>query len=100
MEIIMHQLPERDSSLKSTTILFKKPPLPPTMKQQHYSTSIGISKCDSITKSKGNHIQQKIDDENAQQIHRLIAMNDKLNLELAEVRKSLHLERVGVRELR
>lgn len=78
--------------------------MPPKQQQQqqHYSsTSTGIStKCDSTMKSKGNHIQQKIDDENAQQIHRLIAMNDKLNLELAEVRKSLHLERVGVRELR
>lgn len=89
-----HHHPERDlQSPTSTLILSKKPPLPPPPKQQQQSV-----KCDS--KSKGNHIQQKIDDENAQQIHRLIAMNDKLNLELAEVRKSLHLERVGVRELR
>lgn len=83
---------EKDQHKSTTTsILSKKPPLPPKQ--------IAAVKCEQ-TKTKGNHIQNRIDDENAQQIQRLIAMNDKLNSELANVKKSLHHERVGVRELR
>lgn len=71
--------PERDVKMVS-----KKPPLPPK----------------PLLKTKGNQIQWKNDDENAQQIQKLIAMNDKLNTEIGDLRKQLHHERVAVRELR
>lgn len=91
--------PEKDQQKTTTTSnLTKKPPLPP--KQPTTSTIAAVPVKSEQTKSKGNHIQNRIDDENAQQIQRLIAMNDKLNLELASVRKALHDERLGVRGLR
>lgn len=62
----------------------KKPPLPP-------KKSFGNIK---------NHIQWKSDDDNAQQIAKLITQNEKLNLEISELRKLLQRERNGVRELR
>lgn len=81
--------PERDV----VRMVSKKPPLPPkpqkTKPEPH--TKAGV---------KGNQMQWKNDEENVQQIHKLIAMNDKLNLEMGELRKQLHLERIAVRELR
>jgi Spy/CpxP family protein refolding chaperone len=78
--------PERDVKMVS-----KKPPLPPKPLLQKTKTDL---------KAKGNQMQWKNDDENAQQIQKLIAMNDKLNTEIGELRKQLHHERVAVRELR
>lgn len=77
--------PERDVKMVS-----KKPPLPPKP----------LLKTKADLKAKGNQMQWKNDDENAQQIQKLIAMNDKLNTEIGELRKQLHHERVAVRELR
>lgn len=77
--------PERDVKMVS-----KKPPLPPKPPQ----------KTKSDLKAKGNQMQWKNDDENVQQIQKLIAMNDKLNTEIGDLRKQLHQERVAVRELR
>jgi Spy/CpxP family protein refolding chaperone len=77
--------PERDVKLIS-----KKPPLPPKPPQ----------KTKSDVKAKGSQMQWKNDEENAQQIQKLIAMNDKLNIEIGDLRKQLHHERVAVRELR
>lgn len=77
--------PEKDVRMVS-----KKPPLPPKPSQK--------SKAD--LKAKGNQMQWKNDEENAQHIQKLIAMNDKLNLEIGDLRKQLHHERVAVRELR
>jgi hypothetical protein len=76
--------PEKDVRMVS-----KKPPLPP--KPQ---------KAKADLKAKGNQTQWKSDEENAQHNQKLIAMNDKLNLEIGELRKQLHHERVAVRELR
>lgn len=64
-------------------LVSKKPPLPPKQ--------IGHTK---------NHIQWKSDDDNAQQISKLITQNEKLNLEISNLRKLLQRERNGVRELR
>lgn len=96
METTTTTHPERDHKTTTTTSnLRTKPPLPP--KQPHITT---LPVKSEQTKSKGNHIQNRIDDENAHQIQKLIAMNDKLNSELGNIRKSLQHERVGVRELR
>jgi Spy/CpxP family protein refolding chaperone len=75
---------------KDVRMVSKKPPLPP-------KTS---SKPKADPKTKGNQMQWKNDEENAQQIQKLIAMNDKLNLEIGDLRKQLHHERTAVRELR
>lgn len=97
METTTTTRPERDHKTTTTTSnLRTKPPLPP--KQPHITTTLPVKS--EQTKSKGNHIQNRIDDENAHQIQKLIAMNDKLNSELGNIRKSLQHERVGVRELR
>lgn len=69
---------ERDNKLVS-----KKPPLPP-------------KKVSNIK----NYIQWKSDDDNAHQIAKLIAHNEKLTLEISDLRKLLQRERIGVRELR
>ena len=61
----------------------KKPPLPPK--------KIGNVK---------NHIQWKSDEDKAQQNVRLMAQNEKLNLEISELRKLFQRERNEVRELR
>lgn len=80
--------PERDVKMVS-----KKPPLPPPKPQR--------SKLEpSKTIVKGNLAQWKSDEENVQQIHKLIAINDNLNVEIGDLRKQLQLERVAVRELR
>ena len=76
---------------KDVKTVCKKPPLPP--KPQ-------ILKQKAELKAKGNQMQWKNDDENVQHIQKLIAMNDKLNFEIAELRKQLQQERVAVRELR
>lgn len=77
--------PERD--VKDIRMVSKKPPLPP--KPQSL-----------VRAAKGSQMQWKNDEENSQQIQKLMAMNDKLNNEIGELRKQLHLERVAVRELR
>lgn len=84
MEMITINPETRDVKMVS-----KKPPLPP--KPQKTKTDL---------KAKGNQMQWKNDDENVQHIQKLIAMNDKLNIEIGELRKQLHHERVAVRELR
>lgn len=88
----------------TTSNLRTKPPLPPKQPPMPHTIAadVTVPAKSEPTKTKGNHIQNRIDDENNahQKTQRLIAMNDKLNLELAAVRKSLQHERAGVRELR
>lgn len=78
--------PERDVKTVS-----KKPPLPP--KPQRL-------KLEPSKTAKGSLVQWKTDEENVQQIQKLIAMNDKVNVEIGELRKQLQHERIAVRELR
>lgn len=82
MEMITMTL---DSSVERDhlRLVSKKPPLPPK--------KVGNVK---------NHIQWKSDDDNAQQIAKLIMQNEKLNIEISELRKLLQREKNGVRELR
>lgn len=81
--------PERDVKMVS-----KKPPLPPNKPPQR-------ARPDPPPKpGKGNQMQWKTDEENAQHVQKLIAMNDRLNVEMGELRRQLQHERVAVRELR
>lgn len=70
----------------------KKPPIPPKPQK---------SKLELPSKTaKGSQIQWKTDEDNHQQIQKLVAVNDKLNVEVGDLRNQLHHERVAVRELR
>lgn len=102
---MMHSEIRMDQNTTTTTSnLRTKPPLPPKQPPMPHTIAadVMVPAKSEPTKTKGNHIQNRIDDENNahQKTQRLIAMNDKLNLELAAVRKSLQHERAGVRELR
>lgn len=102
---MMHSEIRMDQNTTTTTSnLRTKPPLPPKQPPMPHTIAadVTVPAKSEPTKTKGNHIQNRIDDENNahQKTQRLIAMNDKLNLELAAVRKSLQHERAGVRELR
>lgn len=79
--------PERDIK----TMVSKKPPLPPKPQR---------SKLEPSKTVKGSQVQWKTDEENVQQLHKLIALNDKVNVEMVDLRKQLQHERVAVRELR
>lgn len=81
--------PERDVKMVS-----KKPPIAPKPQQK--------VKCELPAKSaiKGNQVQWKTDEDHVQQIHKLIALNDKLTVEVGDLRKQLQHERGAVRELR
>lgn len=72
-------------------LVSKKPPLPPTKTKIPLKTNADKLK---------SQCHWKIDEENAQQIQKLVAMNQKLNLEISDMRKQLHHERCAVRELR
>lgn len=79
--------PEKDVKMVS-----RKPPLPPKPQK---------GKAESAVKPpKGNQTQWKNDEDNIQQIQKLVAMNDKLNLEMGDLRKQLQHEKIAVRELR
>jgi len=66
--------PERDCKLVS-----KKPPLPPRNK----SLAAAVDK---------SHLQWKTDDEQQQQLHRLTALNEKLRIDVVDLRKQLTSE--------
>lgn len=88
MEIITNipsTIIERDQK-----VISKKPPLPPKKNVSSGKT----------VKIHNNHIQWKSDEDSAQQIAKLLAQNEKLNLEISEHRMQLQRERNGVRELR
>lgn len=70
----------------------KKPPIPPKPQKAKLELPSRIAK--------GSQIQWKTDEDNHQQIKKLIAMNDKLIVEFGDLRNQLHHERVAVRELR
>lgn len=70
----------------------KKPPLPPTKTTK-------IPQKSNTDKSK-TQSQLKMDEENVQQVQKLTALNEKLNLEIADTKKQLFHERCAVRELR
>jgi hypothetical protein len=76
-------------SLRDEPIMVsKKPPLPP--KKTSAGKAVKIQ----------NHVQWKSDEENGQQIAKLLAQNEKLILEISDLRVLLQRERNGVRELR
>lgn len=77
--------PEKDVKMVS-----KKPPLPPKPQLKPHPKPT----------AKGNQTQWKAEEDNAQQVQRLAALNEKLTAEIGELRKQLHHERVAVRELR
>ncbi|XP_070492663.1 putative leucine-rich repeat-containing protein DDB_G0290503 isoform X2 [Chironomus tepperi] len=74
-----------------SNMVCKKPPLPPTKSKIPFKITTDKMK---------SQCQWKIDEENAQQIQKLGAINEKLNLEISDVKKQLHHERSAVRELR
>lgn len=82
---------ERDCKM----MVSKKPPLPPKPPKRSKSADQRPTKA-----TQSHHAQWKTDDENAQQIQKLVAMNEKSNLEISDMRKQLHHERSAVRELR
>jgi LAS superfamily LD-carboxypeptidase LdcB len=71
----------------------KKPPLPPKPLSSHKSSA----KCEQKSKA---HQQWKAEDDNAQQVQKLMALNEKMNIEIVDMRKQLSSERCAVRELR
>lgn len=85
--------------VKDVKMVSKKPPIPP--KPATSSSTIIKHKSELPVKvAKGNQMQWKTEDEHVQQIQKLVAMNDKLNVEIGDLRKHLHLEKIAVRELR
>lgn len=70
----------------------KKPPIPPKPQKTKFELPSKVAK--------GSQIQWKNDEDNLQQIQKLVAMNDKMNVEIGDLRNQLHHERVAVRELR
>lgn len=80
-------IPERDVKMVS-----KKPPIAP--KPQKVKSELPVKTV------KGNQIQWKNDEDHVHQIHKLIALNDKMTLEVGDLRKQLQHERGAVRELR
>ena len=80
--------PTRDVKMVS-----KKPPIAP--KPQKVKSELPVKAA-----VKGNQTQWKTDEDNVQQIHKLIALNDKMTIEIGDLRKQLQHERGAVRELR
>lgn len=72
--------------VKDVKMVSKKPPLPPKPQQ--------------LKAGKGNQMQWKNEEDSAHQVQKLSALNDTLNMDIGELRKQLHHERVAVRELR
>lgn len=69
-----------------------KPPLPPKAKLR--------PEIAPKPKMVLSHVQWKVDEENIHQIQKLTAANEKLRIDVADIRKQLHFERNAVRELR
>jgi hypothetical protein len=80
------------SAAKDVKMVSKKPPLPPKPHTAKPELSSKIPK--------GNQMQWKTEEDNAQHVQKLMAVNEKLNTEIGNLRKQLHHERVAVRELR
>lgn len=78
--------------METLRTISKKPPLPPKPRKLKLEAALKQGSKETV--------QWKIEDENIQQIQRLVAANDKLNSTVTELRKQLHQERGAVRELR
>lgn len=79
--------------VKDQKMISAKPPLPPKPKQQRPEIA-------PKPKMVLSHVQWKVDEENIHQIQKLTAVNEKLRIDVADIRKQLHFERNAVRELR
>lgn len=79
--------------VKDQKMISAKPPLPPKPKQQRPEIA-------PKPKMALSHVQWKVDEENIHQIQKLTAVNEKLRIDVADIRKQLHFERNAVRELR
>lgn len=75
---------------ESDKMVSKKPPLPPKRSQCKIEQS--------MTKESPN--KRKRCDENMQKLQKLTAINDRLNIDIVDLRRLLHNEKLAVRELR
>lgn len=84
----MEMITINTNSERDFRMVSKKPPLPPK--------KVSAGKAQKVQ----NHIQWKSDDDSSHLIAKLLAQNEKLNLEISDHRSQLQRERNGVCALR